>query len=385
MADQYQELMDAVNSRAAVTGFTHNFYRYPARFSHQFAREVISCFSRPGDDVLDPFMGGGTAIVEALSLGRLAAGVDLNELAHFVATVKTTPLSPNDRETILEWLEKWSVCEIGNAPIADERVVNLPYHIERLFEGWLCALDCLPEPRQENFLRCALLKTGQWAIDCRDRIPTYAEIRRALKENVTAMLGGLDELVVSCQGVGVAKNKITGRRDLLCRSAVGLENEAVIRDRSSRFRLVVTSPPYYGVHVIYHRWQVRGRRETPAPYWIANLNDGNGLSYYTFGSRGTELGRERYFQTLLNSFRSIKQVLHPKAMVVQLVSFEEAAEQLPLYLDTMDAAGFREVEMFTSAGGERVWRNVPNRKWYSRMRKEEHDAATEVLLLHQPA
>jgi hypothetical protein len=34
-------------------------------------------------------MGGGTVIVEAVALGRKAIGIDLNSLAHFVATVKT--------------------------------------------------------------------------------------------------------------------------------------------------------------------------------------------------------------------------------------------------------------------------------------------------------
>ena len=29
--------------------------------------------------------------------------------------------------------------------------------------------------------------------------------------------------------------------------------------------LVVTSPPYPGIHMLYHRWQVDGRKETDAP------------------------------------------------------------------------------------------------------------------------
>ncbi|MCI0660765.1 MAG: site-specific DNA-methyltransferase, partial [Acidobacteria bacterium] len=80
MIDQYTGIIDAVHSSAKVRGLTHNFYRYPARFSPQFAHELIQQFSQPGDTVLDPFMGGGTAIIEALSLGRRAIGVDLNSL-----------------------------------------------------------------------------------------------------------------------------------------------------------------------------------------------------------------------------------------------------------------------------------------------------------------
>lgn len=36
----------------------HNFYRYPARFSPTFARQIILAFSKPGYLVFDPFMVG---------------------------------------------------------------------------------------------------------------------------------------------------------------------------------------------------------------------------------------------------------------------------------------------------------------------------------------
>ncbi len=52
-----------------MVGLTHGFYRYPARFSPQFARSAIEAFTEPLDTVLDPFMGGGTSAVEALGLG----------------------------------------------------------------------------------------------------------------------------------------------------------------------------------------------------------------------------------------------------------------------------------------------------------------------------
>src|ERR1035438_5807536 len=98
------DLLAAIASKDPVSGHTHTFYRYPARFSPLFVREVIRHYSRPGDVVLDPFMGGGTSIVEALSLGRRIIGVDLNTLAHFVSKVKTTPLNNYDMEILRDWL-----------------------------------------------------------------------------------------------------------------------------------------------------------------------------------------------------------------------------------------------------------------------------------------
>jgi DNA modification methylase len=60
-------LREGIHNSEAVKGYTHNFYRYPARFSPVFARAVIEVFTRPGDTVFDPFMGGGTSLVEARS------------------------------------------------------------------------------------------------------------------------------------------------------------------------------------------------------------------------------------------------------------------------------------------------------------------------------
>ena len=37
--------------------------------------------------------------------------------------------------------------------------------------------------------------------------------------------------------------------------------------------------------MLYHRWQVDGRKEAPLPFMIANKLDGAGSSYYTMGDR----------------------------------------------------------------------------------------------------
>lgn len=50
-------LVSAARTETPVAGLTHDFYAYPARFSPVFASTAIELFSRPGDLVLDPFMG----------------------------------------------------------------------------------------------------------------------------------------------------------------------------------------------------------------------------------------------------------------------------------------------------------------------------------------
>src|ERR1039457_4059723 len=86
-----------------VRGLTHGFYKYPARFSPAFVRSAIETFTKPGDLCLDPHVGGGTTLVEALAAGRNAIGVDISTLAEFVAKVKSTVLSEFELEKLASW------------------------------------------------------------------------------------------------------------------------------------------------------------------------------------------------------------------------------------------------------------------------------------------
>jgi len=86
-SDAQLAVIVAARNSAPVRGLTHSFYKYPARFSPIFASAVIQAFSEPGDLVLDPHVGGGTTIVEALAAGREAVGVDISTLAEFVSGV----------------------------------------------------------------------------------------------------------------------------------------------------------------------------------------------------------------------------------------------------------------------------------------------------------
>ena len=93
-------LIDGARDTRPVAGLTHNFYRYPARFSPAFVRAAINAFTQTGDFVLDPYVGGGTSLVEAMALGRHAVGVDISELAEFVAKVKTLVLSEGELDRL---------------------------------------------------------------------------------------------------------------------------------------------------------------------------------------------------------------------------------------------------------------------------------------------
>ena len=393
MASGESKLLDAILSRAPVEGLTHDFYRYPARFSPVLARTIIEHFSQPGDMILDPFVGGGTSLVEARALGRSAIGVDISSLAIFISRVKTTPLGHADIAAVEKWLPSLpDRLNLRNppAPADDWRLLGYQKNIDdrrtwpirKSLELGLQAIEDLPRLRQQRFARCALLKTAQWALDNRKYIPRADQFREELLVNFEEMLGGAVAFTKAVQlaerGSGL-RGKLSTR--CLNRSTVGLECDPVVASLSKP-KLVLTSPPYPGVHVLYHRWQVRGRRETPAPFWLASSMDGHGSAYYTFGDRKRQ-NLTTYWTGMRSAFESIAKIVTPSTAIVQVVAFAEP-HWLPEYLSMMQQAGFEEISApdHVDSDDGRVWREVPNRKWYASQRGTIH-ASREVVLFHR--
>jgi hypothetical protein len=380
-------LIHSARDPAHVDGYTHNFYRYPARFSPVFVRAFIDAFSAPGDTVLDPYMGGGTSIVEAIASGRNAVGVDISQLAEFVSSAKATVYTRSELDLLSKWgPEAAAGINMRALTVHFDKYEQLGYYkhldgrdrwrLRRCIEQCLGAALTLPSARLEAFARCAILRTAQWALDGRRSLPTVAEFRQMLPKVVTEMIRGAAELADDH-----SKSGSTATATLFNRSAVGLEDHWPIA--LPRPKLVITSPPYPGVHVLYHRWQVDGRKETAAPFWIANKLDGSGASYYTMGDRKSER-QDVYFENILTSTKSIVKTSSDEAIFVQMVAFSRPDPQLNRFLEAMSMAGLTEFVLpsLSNVGDGRLWRSVPGRKWYAHKRGDT-PSSREVVLLHR--
>lgn len=380
-------LIMAARDRAPVSGLTHNFYRYPARFSPTFVRAVIHAFSEPGDWVMDPFAGGGTTLVEALAAGRNALGIDISALATFICEAKTLLLDDRDVESLRRWAQR--LPEIINMHAPGHRFATYAeagyyrnisgrdyWRLRKAIEQALRAVVGLPSERAQTLARCIILRTAQWALDARKTLPSVPRFREELVAQAELMIPAALEFRTR-----VGANRDQNCPEVICfnRPAAGLEHEPAIQ-RAAPPKLVLTSPPYPGIHVLYHRWQVDGRKETPAPFWIANKMDGAGSSYYTMGDRKYPELRT-YFEHLEANFRSIAAVCGSETTVVQMVAFSDPDWQLPRYLEVMETCGFRELRPWNVDEDGRLWRDVPNRKWHARQ-KENSPGSREVVLMH---
>jgi DNA modification methylase len=89
-------LLDLLKHDLSFKGETshpaHNTHAFAAKFPSQLPRVLIESLTKPGDVVLDPMSGSGTALVEAALMGRVGIGTDMDILAVKLSQAKTSAL-----------------------------------------------------------------------------------------------------------------------------------------------------------------------------------------------------------------------------------------------------------------------------------------------------
>jgi hypothetical protein len=86
----YHFIQQYNQTRSINQYLTHWFYPYKGKFHPQMIRALLGIIGlRPGDRVLDPFIGSGTTAVEAQLLGIDSVGVDVSPLCALISRVKT--------------------------------------------------------------------------------------------------------------------------------------------------------------------------------------------------------------------------------------------------------------------------------------------------------
>src|SRR5689334_14406682 len=149
----------------------HPMCSYLASFPAALTHAYIARYTRPGDVVLDPFSGRGTAPVQAAAEGRIGVGNDLNPFAHLLTAAKLEPPTLAESRTRLtalrlawnsgsaEWLARASAIQQSPADGGPEPVppeVALAFH-PRTFAQLLFLRDRLDlGVRADRFLAAAL-------------------------------------------------------------------------------------------------------------------------------------------------------------------------------------------------------------------------------------
>jgi DNA modification methylase len=244
---------------------THDFHAFPAKFPPQLPRLFIDQLTVPGERVLDPMMGSGTCIVEAVALGRQGIGFDIDPLAAMLSRVKVTPVDPEiakstglELATRAEWV-------LGSDTTSLERELAHRFDVKtrQFVDYWfsfqtqlelmalICEIEEVCEPSLRAFLLLAfsaviITKSGgvslAWDLAhtrphklnqgvAKSYKPAVKEFKKRLLKNVASL-----------------KEMVEGKR-----AFVHFGNAETLPLKDSSIDLLFTSPPYASNAIDYMR------------------------------------------------------------------------------------------------------------------------------------
>ncbi|MBM4322260.1 MAG: DUF1156 domain-containing protein [Deltaproteobacteria bacterium] len=91
----------------------------PTDLMEEFYKDHTNDPDTAGKTVLDPFMGGGTTVVEALRLGCKVVGIDLNPVAWFIVKTEVEPVDLESLQSAFERLAERPVDWNENKPLRE--------------------------------------------------------------------------------------------------------------------------------------------------------------------------------------------------------------------------------------------------------------------------
>jgi DNA modification methylase len=86
-------------------GPAHSMCSYQGKLKPSIAHHLVSCFSSPGDVVVDPFSGAGTIPFEACRMERRGFGIDISRLGYVLTLAKVERAVPERTTSLLDELE----------------------------------------------------------------------------------------------------------------------------------------------------------------------------------------------------------------------------------------------------------------------------------------
>jgi DNA methylase len=187
-------------TRSVNQYLTHWIYPYKGKFHPQMVRGLLNILHvRPGQVVLDPFVGSGTTAIETMIMGVDFLGIDISPLCVLISKVKTSA-----------WKSAEDIRHLVESGIRPEQ-------------------DAGPTIR-DFFTLADMVTASDVAVRKRDRDTYYKKNLAKMLRSIRDMAAAKKELRLDFGAVSISE------ADCRQMSAAGIE--------SSSIDAIITSPPY---------------------------------------------------------------------------------------------------------------------------------------------
>ncbi|MFX0210631.1 MAG: DNA methyltransferase, partial [Candidatus Hodarchaeota archaeon] len=275
---------------------------------------LIKRFSKQGDLIFDPYVGGGTTGLESMLLERRFIGYDLNPFGIFISNVKTTYLDPDTLnfhlDLIITQVKKMNESKFDLLDDLDKICLGslISHEINSLAE---CISVCSLVSSLKEFFELALIHAikivGRRDFEERKNwkdasiIPIF--VRKAEK-----MIREISSLPINPKYVPIFR--------LASNHKTELENNSV--------DLIVTSPPYKDKDVEYQQIQIQRRtlHRSKRSNIISAILGTTPLPKSTLcGGKGVD-----YWENSKKSLQECYRVLKPHKLAFYWTGFKNSAD-----------------------------------------------------------
>lgn len=240
----------------------HPMCSYLAMFPPGVPRYFIEQFTNPGDVVLDPFSGRGTAPLEACVAGRIGIGSDLNPLAYLLTSAKLrSPTLEQSLARIEELRSMYIRPDLSNVPeqismlFNEKRTLPQLVYLKNTYSKWKTDISDV-----DRFLLASLVgimhgkfkKNGDTSYLSISMPNTFSMSPNYVKKFIAAHglikpdIDVFDQLVVKVKRLFKNMRPQSNGRAYLenARNLSRINDEAIL---NNRVKMVFTSPPYLKV------------------------------------------------------------------------------------------------------------------------------------------
>jgi 16S rRNA G966 N2-methylase RsmD len=346
------------------TKHVHGLHPYLGKFIPQLVEIFLRYYFKPGQRVLDPFVGSGTTLVEANILGIHSVGIDISEFNCLLSRVKTAkydlmllrkeifnilervkqtvstqlslqlPLMPSIREKTAEYIAASEYLERWYAPQA--RLELLTYR------------NLIPEYEYQDVLKVILSRAARSARQVPHyeldwpkepvREPYYCHKHKRICYPVTEALKFLERYSYDVYRRIRAFQTI--RKEVEVRVIHG---DARTMRLEGQFDGILTSPPYVGL-IDYHE-------QHRYAYELLGLEDLSRLEIGPLSEGQSERAKASYVRDMVEVFRNLLPYIRESGMIIFIVN-----DKFGLYDEIVSSARLRLEKRITRQVNRRTGR-----------------------------
>lgn len=304
-----------------TTYYTHGFHPFPAKFTPQIVERFLNLYCKFGYNILDPFCGSGTTLVEGVLNGINSVGIDLNPIATLISRVKSTAYSKKELQLTQNFIESLQLNLFNDFNLKLEKEkTNLPEFLNRThwfqenvsYELAILKklINNVPNLKVKDLLRCGFSKIIV-KVSNQDSEVRYSAKNKNHPDGFSISLF-IKTISNYLKKLNDSEYNITAES-----TVYSGDSYSVLKTLNENyFDLIITSPPYINTfdYYLYHKQRMLWLDYDYKP--IRNQEIGN---HHKIDTKTFDVAKSEYIQIMTQIISELSRVTKKNSYFVMII------------------------------------------------------------------